>query len=261
MIDLALPTLIYDIIQDVRARHPERPALVGVSGAQGSGKSTVCRLIEMANRPRFAYFSMDDVYLTKAERAERARLHGPLFGVRGPPGTHDLTLAGGLIARLGKPLPTPLPRFDKARDDRAPEETWPVFQGPAEAVLIDGWCLGALAPEEIDIPLNPVEAEDAEGYWRLTLQTALRGRYAAFFTAFDAVVHLQAPSWEVVRGWRGQQEEETLGRALTQDEHAELDRFVMHYERITRDMMDGRHCATHIVHLDEARNVVRVEER
>jgi len=262
MIDTALPTLIFQIIQDVRARHPERPALVGVSGAQGSGKSTVCALLEAANRPRFAYFSMDDVYLTKEERQARAKLQErPMFAVRGPPGTHDLTLAGGLIARLGKALPTPLPRFDKATDDRAPEETWPVFQGPAEAVLIDGWCLGALAPAEDDAPMNAIEAADSDGYWVESMRTALAGRYAAFFGAFDAIVYLRAPNWEIVRRWRGQQEEQTLGRPLTAEEHVALDRFVMHYERVTRAMLDGGHMAGWVVHLDEARGVVRVEER
>jgi D-glycerate 3-kinase len=261
VIDLAIPKLIYDVIQDVRARHPDRPALVGVSGAQGSGKSTICGLLEASNRPRFAHFSMDDVYLPKAAREERARLHGPLFGVRGPPGTHDLTLAGGLIARLGKKLPTPLPRFDKAADDRAPEETWPVYQGPAEAILVDGWCLGALPSADIDDPLNAIEAGDVDGYWRQSVQTALEGRYAAFFNAFDAIVHLRAPSWEIVRAWRGQQEEQILRRPLTIPEHAALDRFVMHYERVTRDMLAGRRMAGWVVHLDEARNVVRVEER
>jgi D-glycerate 3-kinase len=260
--DLAIPTLIFDIIKDVRTRHPGRPALVGVSGAQGSGKSTVCGLLEAANRSRFAAFSMDDVYLTREERQERARLHQRrVFAVRGPPGTHDLTLAGGLIARLGKPLATPLPRFDKAQDDRAPEDTWPVFQGPAEAVLIDGWCLGARPPEDIDDPLNAIEAEDGDGYWRESVRTALAGRYAAFFHAFDAIVYLKAPSWEIVRRWRGEQEEQTLGRPLTHEEHAALDRFIMHYERVTRDMLAGRHSAKWIVHLDDARNVVRVEAR
>ena len=262
MIDLAIPSLIGNIINDARARHPERPALVGVSGAQGSGNSTICDLMEATNRPRFAHFSMDDIYLTQAERQARAQLQErAIFAVRGPPGTHDLTLAGGLIARLSKALPTPLPRFDKAADDRAPEESWPVFNGPAEAILIDGWCLGALAHEDGG-PINAVEMdEDGDGYWRESLHTALSGRYAAFFHAFDAIVYLKAPNWEIVRRWRGEQEEQTLGRPLTQQEHATLDRFVMHYERVTRSMLGGGHMAGWIVHLDEARTVERVEER
>jgi len=283
--------LIGKLIEETRARHPDRPALIGVGGAQGSGKSHQCRAYAAAH-VGVAHFSLDDVYLTKAERqaradifaddlppddtypnqklmsaSERARLK-ELYLTRGPPGTHNIGLAGGLIARLRGALPTPLPRFDKSKDDRALAETWPTFQGPAEAVLIDGWCMGALPPDE-GPAINEVEALDVKITWResswLSWQSSVRseldGAYAQFFAAFDALIYLQAPNWEIVRTWRGQQEEQTLGRPLTADENAALDRFVMHYERVTRAMLAGHHRARWVVHLDEARNVVRIEER
>jgi D-glycerate 3-kinase len=247
-----IPTLIYEVFQTVRARHPERPALIGVTGAQGSGKTHACRLLEAANRPRFAHFSLDDTYLTRAERERLARDVHPLFVTRGPPGTHDLTLIQRTIDSLRAGRPTPLPRFDKARDDRIPESEWPVFQGRAESILIDGWCLGALPPED-SLPLNQVEREDADGSWRATQRAALAGPYADLFNSLDAVVLLLAPSWEIVRRWRGQQEEATLRRPLTSDDNARLDRFIQHFERITRSMLAGGHRATHIVRLDESR--------
>lgn len=120
--------------------------------------------------------------------------------------------------------------------------------------------MGAKPPPR-DPPMNDVEREDADGVWRDAMHDALALDYADFFAAFDAIIYLQAPSWEIVRRWRGEQEEETLGRALTAEENAALDRFVMHYERITRAMLAGHHSAGWIVHLDEARKVVRVEER
>ncbi len=249
-----IPTIVYEIIQQQRARHPERPVLIGVSGAQGSGKSFVCRLLEAANRPRFAYFSLDDVYLTRADREVLARTVHPLFITRGPPGTHDLALARRTIGNLRAGRPTPLPRFDKARDDRAPENEWPVFQGPAEAILVDGWCLGAIPPED-SAPLNEVECADAGGVWRAEIKRQLAGPYADLFEEFDAIAYLQAPSWEIVRRWRGQQEEQTLGRPLTPDDNAHLDRFVQHYERITRSMMAGRHCASLVVPLGQDRGI------
>ena len=89
----------------------------------------------------------------------------------------------------------------------------------------------------------------------------LRKKYAPFFAAFDAIVYLQAPNWEIVRRWRGQQEEQTLGRQLTAEEEAKLDRFLMFYERITKSMMSGGHCATHVVRLDEAWNICEVRSR
>ena len=68
-----IPVLLYNIIQDLRARDPEKPALIGVGGAQGSGKSYQCRLLATANQPRFAHFSLDDVYFSRAEREKMAR--------------------------------------------------------------------------------------------------------------------------------------------------------------------------------------------
>lgn len=261
--------------------------MIGVGGAQGSGKTTLCRAFAEAH-PRVAHFSLDDVYKTRAEREDYADVAArafiehdpprrsraasfalkhaiadkakPILITRGPPGTHDLSLAKGLIARLHKPLETPLPQFDKARDDRAPEPDWPSFSGPADAVLIDGWCMGATLPPDAPT-MNAIEKEDEAGLWRGCMLGALDQDYAPFFAAFDAMVYLQAPSWEIVRRWRGQQEEETLGRKLTGEEGLALDRFVMHYERITRAMLDGHHCAGWIVYLDDNRNVTRIEQR
>lgn len=277
-----IPVLLYEIIQELRARNPERAPLIGVAGAQGSGKSYQCRILAMGNQPRYAHFSLDDVYLTKAERVWRAdnissfstvrdedgnfeirHVSRPLIEqmllTRGPPGTHDLGLATRLIARLRERGETPLPRFDKAADDRAPDSAWPVFQGPAEAIVMDGWCLGA-TPSSPSEPINAIEEDDVEGIWRRETQKQLTKTYGPFFESFDAIIYLRAPSWEIVRTWRGQQEEQTLGRPLTAEENAALDRFVMHYERVTRSMMAGNHNANWIVQLDEARKVTRVEE-
>ena len=265
MNDHPIPTLIYKIIKSLRAEH--RPALIGVGGAQGSGKSYASRLLEAANRTRFAHFSLDDIYLTRAERTQLAAEVHPLCITRGPPGTHDLDLADRLIEALDTASPathTPLPRFDKAKDDRAPKSEWPVFTGRPEAILVDGWCMGALPldPAGLGPPINALEREeDADGAWRRFLAAELADDYQDFFAAFDALIYLQAPNWEIVRAWRGQQEAETLGRPLTAAENEALDRFVMHYERVTRAMLQGHHSAQWIVHLDEARNVVRIEER
>jgi D-glycerate 3-kinase len=253
-------TLIYDIIQDVRARRPDRPALVGVAGAQGSGKTTVCKLLEAANRPRFAYFSLDDVYWPKNQREQLAKRAHPLFITRGPPATHDISLARHTIAELNQAATdseTPLPRFDKATDDPAPRGDWPVYHGRPEAILVDGWCLGALAPKPSK-PHNAVERIDSSGVWRETQDDFLNHVYGVLFKQFDAIVYLRPPSWEIVFQWRLQQEAQLLGRALTDEERAKLERFVLHYERVTRSMMDGAHMAGWVVQLDEARNVVSV---
>jgi D-glycerate 3-kinase len=253
----AIPTIIYDVIRQQRALHPDRPVLIGVAGAQGSGKTTACQLLEMSNRPRFANFSIDDVYLDTGQRADLAARTHPLFVTRGPPGTHDIALARQTIAALMRATPeseTPIPRFDKIADKMKPREAWPVFGGRPEAILIDAWCLGAL-PVEPSPPLNAVEEEDTNGQWREIQNEFLRTSYAEWFAAFDAIVYLQAPNWDIVRRWRGQQEVTLRGRPLTADEEAWIDRFIQHYERITRSMIAGGVMSATVARIDEERRV------
>ncbi|MEQ1617833.1 MAG: kinase [Terricaulis sp.] len=273
--------LLGSLVSDLRGRFPDRVPIIGVSGAQGAGKSYQCRKFVAAN-PRVAYFSLDDVYLTKAERVWRADnissfnavrdedgnfqvTHVPrpdverLLLTRGPPGTHDLALAKAVIERLREPSLSKLPRFDKAADDRAPESGWPVFQGPAEAILVDGWCLGATPPPPSE-PLNDVEREDIDRIWRRETEAQLRKSYQPFFATFNAILYLKPPSWEAVQLWRAEQEAENLGRTLTPDDRARLDRFMQHYERITRSMMAGGHCANWVIEQDERRNAIGFRE-
>ncbi len=255
-----LPDLIFRVIQGQRARDPDRPALIGVSGAQGSGKTTVCELLVAANRPRFAQFSIDDVYLDHVQRAELAARTHPLFVTRGPPGTHDIALARATIDALSRANANsemPLPRFDKIKDVMKPREDWPVVRGRPEAILVDAWCLGAL-PVPPSPPFNSVEEEDTNGVWRETQNQFLRTAYADWFATFDAIIYLRAPSWDVVRRWRGQQEVTLRRRALTAAEEAWIDRFILHYERITRSMMDGLVKADWIVQINDQRRVVSI---
>jgi D-glycerate 3-kinase len=250
--------LLAELIAKTRAAHPHRPALIGVGGAQGSGKTTICKRFA-AEHTRVAHFSLDDIYLTRAERVTLAGLVNPLLLTRGPPGTHDLDLAQRTIESLAKTGATRLPRFDKARDDRAPENDWPLFEGPAEAILTDGWCMGAQTPPPAP-PMNALERDPAGAAWIAAVEARLARDYQPFFARFDAIIYLAAPSWEIVRTWRGEQEEKLLGRAMTDTEARALDRFVQHYERITRAMLAGHSSAQWLVRLDEARNVIGIEQ-
>src|SRR5690606_6064425 len=96
------------------AERPGHMPLIGISGAQGSGKTTLARAA--AGALGCAHLSLDDVYLTRAERERMAHEVHPLFITRGPPGTHDLDLLAATFAALGAAGPdntTALPAFDK----------------------------------------------------------------------------------------------------------------------------------------------------
>lgn len=255
-----ISNLLQQIIADLRARGVSIP-LIGLGGAQGSGKTHHARAFAHAH-PRVAHFSLDDIYLTRAERRKLAETT-PLLATRGPPGTHNLALGLRTIERLRRTKDsdaTPIPAFDKARDDREIETLWPRFTGRPDAILFDGWCVGATSVPD-GPPLNALEAnEDADASWRRETARALAA-YQPFFASFDEIVYLQAPNFEIVRRWRGEQEENMLGRPMTEAENTAMDRFIMHYERITRSMLAGGHMAGWIVRLDEDRNVLSVERR
>lgn len=173
-----------------------------------------------------------------------ARVH-PLFATRGVPGTHDLGLLSRTLDALlaaGPDARTPLPRFDKLADDPIPQADWPVQVGRPDLILVDGWCIGARAQSGDDLraPINELERdEDPAGIWRAHVNAQLAGPYRALWDRFDAILFLQAPGFDVVSRWRRQQEETALGRALTEPEAARIDRFVRHFERITRAMLAG----------------------
>jgi D-glycerate 3-kinase len=235
----------------------ETPLVVGICGPQGSGKSTltalVARLLE-ARGLSVAVLSIDDLYLARAERLRLAETVHPLFVTRGVPGTHDPALGLAVLDALARPGRVALPRFDKAVDDRLPEAEWPLFAGPADVVLFEGWCLGARPqPDEaLERPVNALERdEDPDGAWRGYANAALAGSYAELFARVDRLVLLLAPDFEAVRRWRGEQEARAPVRAM---DEAALDRFVAHYQRLTTWIADDLPAvADVVVRLDEAR--------
>jgi D-glycerate 3-kinase len=215
-------------------------AVVAICGAQGSGKSTIAaatRAILVERGVETVVLSLDDLYLPHAARQRLAREVHPLLATRGPPGTHDVELGLQVLNAVARDRPIALPRFDKATDDPALPQARPRFQGPAKVVLFEGWCVGA-RPEPgaaLREPINGLERdEDPDGRWRGFVNTALAAAYPPLFERCDELVLLAAPSFEVVAGWREQQEARLrarTGAGMTADQIA---RFVAHYERLTR---------------------------
>jgi D-glycerate 3-kinase len=250
-----LPAEYADLVERLHAPLAERvalalnakgaPLVVGLTGPQGSGKSTLALVLESLLRARgfrATTVALDDLYLPKAERQRLAREVHPLLAVRGPPGTHEVSLGVDLIAAMARPGETRIPRFDKASDERLPKDLWRTIQGPCDVIVFEGWCVGARAeaPEALSQPINALErTEDPHGVWRAFVNEALAGPYQALFAPIGYQALLRPPAFEAVLGWRTQQERklratlEAEGRSGGQSD-AQLARFVMVYERLTR---------------------------
>ncbi|WP_454716610.1 kinase [Caulobacter segnis] len=220
------------------------PFVLGVCGAQGSGKSTLAEGLTQrltAKGLRAATLSIDDLYLSRAERARLGKMVHSLFETRGVPGTHDAEAGVRLLDEIREGRDVVLPRFDKATDDPAPTGT-PV-KGPLDVLVFEGWCVGARAQDDaaLTAPVNALEAErDPNLVWRRFVNLALATDYADLFVRIDRLVLLAAPGFEVVRDWRIQQEHELRrrvgegGRTMSDDE---IGVFIQHYERLTRHIL------------------------
>lgn len=239
--------------------------LVAVNGSQGSGKTTLCDYLQALYREEYGLscvsLSLDDFYLTASQRRQLAIDIHPLLATRGVPGTHDMGLLRSTLDSLLAGRQTRVPRFDKAADDRYPEDSWDAIDSPVDIVLLEGWCMGAIAQpvDELAEPVNELEsAEDADGIWRNYVNAVLSDKYSALYQRVDEWVMLRAPSFDCVYQWRLEQERklaaQQAGDAVMDD--AQVARFVHFFQRLTE------HClarlparVNHLFSLDSQRNI------
>lgn len=244
--------VVLPLAERVAAEARGRPSsfVLGLCGPQASGKSTMTLALARALESQglsCAWLSIDDLYLSRTARLALAADVHPLLAVRGPPGTHDVALGLQVLDGLAGSGPTALPRFDKAADDQRPASTWPIVRDPPQVTIFEGWCVGARpqADAELATPINRREAEeDPDGVWRSYVNEALAGAYQSLFARIDHLALLAPPDFEVVAGWRQEQERKLRARrqAAGQDpdrtmSDAEVARFVQLYERLTRHIL------------------------
>lgn len=242
--------LAEDILR--KAAVSRRTLVVGISGSQGSGKSTLAALLVLLLRElmglRGINLSIDDFYHTHAHRQQLARTVHPLLATRGVPGTHDVALAMATLQALGRDGEVAIPRFNKAIDDRAPEAEWPRVLAPLDVVILEGWCLCIPCQDDRQLitPVNMLEMqEDCDGRWRAFVNEQIRGDYAHWYAMVDFLVMLKAPGFDKVYEWR-QTQEDKLAAAVAAGNASgsrlmnreQLQRFIQHYERLTRHGLD-----------------------
>lgn len=250
-----------------RHKKEVKSTVVGICGSQGSGKSTMSAelkaLLEQQGL-RVALLSLDDLYLTRAARGRLSDEVHPLLKTRGVPGTHDIPLALQVFDALRRPGIVALPSFEKAIDDRRLESEWESVQSPVDVILFEGWCVGASAEkdEALMAPVNALERdEDQEGVWRRYANEKLAREYQELFRQIDVLILLAAPSFDVVYRWRLQQENELRKKVVAEGEDTsrlmsdpQLERFVSHYERLTRHILaEVPSRADIVVRLDDER--------
>jgi D-glycerate 3-kinase len=226
----------------------KKTQLIGLTGGQGSGKSTISNILKIILKENFnletVIFSIDDFYKTFRERKIMSKNISPLFLTRGVPGTHDTKMLLDCIKRLknSKFKKTNIPKFNKATDDRFPKNKWIKVIKKPNIVIFEGWCVAAWPQKNKDllIPVNELEKnEDKKKIWRNRVNQELKKNYKKIFSLINKIIFLKVPSFKHVFKWRLLQEKKlriiSKGKKTMTDK--QVKKFIMFYERLTKHML------------------------
>lgn len=282
------------LLPRIKQQHQESsaPIIFGISGLQGSGKTTwAAKIVDVLTHRYDLYaitVSLDDFYKTHDDLiAQRDKdPENKLYRTRGQPGTHDEDLAAKFFQDLkgfdgdGE---LPIPSFDKSRfggeGDRAPTSSWPTITRKPAVVVFEGWCVGfqplptstiqqkheaALAGQ---LPINtPAQHSPAH---LIEVNESLRHYCDAFMGPqhFDFFLHIDTDDLKNVYTWRLQQEHkliEAKGEGMSDEQvRSFIDGYMPSYEIYLAGLKEGlfgERGRMVRVELDEGRGVVGVVE-
>ncbi|KAI8085136.1 P-loop containing nucleoside triphosphate hydrolase protein [Halteromyces radiatus] len=211
-------------LKDRQTRGLEHKAMVvGVSGCQGSGKTTLCdTLVHLLRQAPYdlnvVSFSLDDLYLTREAQVKLAARYpdNRLLQYRGQPGSHDLELAETVFDNLLKgdsKKTVYVPAYDKSLHgglgDRLPEEEWQQVQGRVDIILFEGWSLGfkSVTLAQLQHMYEQSNLLQQHGLHDLAILNDFLVKYEEkLYPKMDIFLHLAPIELEQVYQWRLQQE-------------------------------------------------------
>ena len=223
--------------------------ILGLSGSQGSGKTTVTGILQIILKKFFKkniyIISIDDFYKTLRDRNRMSQQKHSLFKTRGVPGTHDINLIKNFFisVKRKKFKKIKLPKFNKSIDDRSKKNYWHNINKRPEIIILEGWCVGA-KPQIISSlrkPVNILERhEDKDLIWRKYANEKLKKEYKEVFAMIDYFIFMKVPNFKIVFKWRLLQENKLRKKLHYKKKimtYSAIKRFIMFYQRITLQMM------------------------
>ena len=266
VLDLILPQI------STKIGAGQQPFIVGLTGLQGSGKSTwascIVDTLQKKHDLRAIQVSLDDFYLPRDGLVElRAKNpNNELLRTRGQPGTHDEELASSFFAQLrGSGKAVKVPSFDKSQfngeGDRMPEHEWKVVTTPVDVVVFEGWCVGfqPISVQQIqalreaaatnsggDSSTEPIHTLHRHSLEDLDKINQSLERYCRVFMGpqhFDCFIQLATERLPNVYKWRREQEHALInskGSGMTDREVALFIRgYMPAYELYLDQLNDG----------------------
>ena len=243
-----------------------RPFVIGLSGGQGSGKSTISQILKIIFRSYFnlnvACLSIDDFYKTALERQKMSHSVHPLFLTRGVPGTHDCKMLYNVLRALLKKnfKSVRTPKFDKSIDDRLKLRYWQKILKKPDIIILEGWCVGAKPQKlkELKKPVNILEKhEDTKLTWRKKVNNELKTSYKKIYDLIDKKIYLKVPNFKYVLKWRLLQEKKLSSRSKKKKtmDTKQIKRFIMFYERLTKNMSKGYQDNDFVIFIDKRHKI------
>ena len=237
-----------------------------ISGPQGSGKTTLTRLIkkviEKIYKKKVMLLSIDDYYLSKKERIVLSKKVHPLLITRGVPGTHNVEKLKRHINKFIKnKFPIKVPIFNKLTDDTSSKNT---IIKKADILILEGWCCGStpLINKYLYKNINELEKKlDKNNKWRNYYNTSLKKKYSEIFSMFDKKIYIKPPSFMNILKWRHNQEKQNalINKRKVFMSEKELKYFIQHYEKLTRWMIKTMPAkASIIIKIDKNQKIERV---
>jgi len=228
----------------------KKQVVIGFSGGQGTGKTTITSLIKLILQKYFKLkvfrISIDDFYKTREERKNLSRNIHPLLMTRGVPGTHDIKIMMNFFKKIKskKFKFIKIPKFDKSIDDRSKKSKWFKIHSKPDVVIFEGWCVGAKPQNanKLKRPVNNLEKfQDKNLIWRKFVNNNLKTYYKKLFQNINYFFYLRASSFQQLRSWRIKQEKKLFFKSkdkkglkiMSKDD---IINFMQTYQRITQHM-------------------------
>ena len=228
----------------------KKPFILGLSGGQGSGKTTISSIISIILSKYFKLnvfkISIDDFYKTRKKRLKLSKKVHPLLMVRGVPGTHDINVMLDFFKRIKekKFKSIKLPRFNKATDDRYNKKLWYSVKRRPDVIIFEGWCVGAKAEQNYSLktPINSLEKlKDQKQIWRRFVNKQLKSKYKKLYDQLNCLLFIKAKNFSLLRQWRIKQEKKLSLKSKRSNKlkimsDKEIINFMLTYQRVTQNM-------------------------
>ncbi|RIA96074.1 P-loop containing nucleoside triphosphate hydrolase protein [Glomus cerebriforme] len=237
----------------------KRPLIVGLSGTQGCGKTTVVnqlvKYLKTTNNLSVVTCSIDDFLLTYKDQCQLSNknLGNKLLEFRGQPGTHDVSLGKKVLQELcdvhqkysensQENLSVSIPNYDKSlqkgRGDRSPVDN--IVIPPFDIILFDGWSLGFkhLSSSKLkEIYYNASSSSILKSHLLSHLEVInenLKQYEENWYPFLDIFICIESEDINNVYSWRLEQEHnmKRLGKDGMSDEQVKdfVDRYMPGYE-------------------------------